>query len=128
MESDDKLDRDCAVDRRMDDRLIVNAPAEVTNLRGPDDYATECVIIEDVSDVGCRFCLHGPVQEGDMVAIQLLDRDGTRILELPIKFFEVKWVTRGIEVSVVGTRIVRGERLVACREAMKNRASLNAHK
>ena len=125
LDNDDTLDRDGADDRRLDTRLFVNAPAEITNLCEPENNPKELVIIENVSDVGCRFSMHGPVRERDTIAIQLLDWDGKRMREVPIKFFEVKWVTRGIEISVVGARSIGGDKLAACRLEMKNRASLN---
>ena len=114
-----KFDPEGSADRRTDARLFVNAPVEITNLDATMGSATEQVRIEDFGDFGCRFSMRGPVREGDSIAIQLLRQDGTRALDVPVKFFTVKWVIGGIEISTVGARVLEGDKLEACKLAMK---------
>ena len=123
LEIDHKSEELKSADRRTDSRLLVNAPVEIANLNCEDCPAVEHVFIEDVGDSGCRFSMRGPVREGDRIAIQLLDQDGKKLLEIPVKFFEVIWVQAGTESAAVGVQRIEGEKLDACKVAMERRVS-----
>jgi hypothetical protein len=124
----DKSDREGSADRRRDPRFFVNAPVEITNLDGGVDLLAEQVIIENIGDLGCRFSMRGPVREGDAIAIQLLAQDGTRLPDEPVKFFEVMWVARGMEISMVGAQIMKVEKFAACKLALESRLAINSSK
>jgi hypothetical protein len=124
----DKSDRTGAAERRRDPRFFVNAPVEITNLDGGVEVAAEQVIIENIGDLGCRFSMRGPVREGDAIAIQLLAQDGARLSDEPVKFFEVMWVAREFEISMVGARIMDGEKIAACKLAMESRLLTHSSK
>jgi PilZ domain len=98
------------VERRRDPRIVVNAPVEITTSNHKDCQITEKTFIEDVSDMGCRFKMRGPVRKGDMISVRLLSQDGKEFLDETAKMFEVMWVARGENIVVVGARIVGAEK------------------
>jgi hypothetical protein len=124
----DKSDRAGSADRRKDHRFFANAPVEITNLDGGEDVVAEKVLIENVGELGCRFSMRGPVRERDAIAIQLLAQEGGRLSDAPVKFFEVMWVARGGEISMVGARIMDREKFAACKLLLENRLAIHSSK
>jgi hypothetical protein len=111
LDLDDKSVGIDSVDRRMDARMVVNAPVEIMTIRNGREQTSERIFIEDVSDYGCRFSMRGPIEQGDAIAIKLLAEDETNLLDAPTKFFEVIWVLPGTGTSTVGARVLQGKEL-----------------
>ena len=104
-----------SANRRIDKRIVVNAPVEIVKIDHGKEESGEQIFIEDVGDCGCRFSMRGAVEIGDKIMIRLLAEDGASLLDAPAKFFEVMWVTREAETSTVGARIVQGEQSADCK-------------
>ena len=111
MAADHKSPQSGMCERRADARLIVNAPVEIAGTSNNECPFTERTVIENVSDVGCRFSMRGAVQKGDTIAVRLLAQDGQSLLDEPAKLFEVMWVEFRTSSLFVGARILSGEKL-----------------
>jgi PilZ domain len=104
-----------ACERRADTRLMVNVPVEITEISDKGRPFTERTVIENISDIGCRFSLRGAVQKGDTVAVRLLAQDGKTHLDEPAKYFEVMWTSRGTSGVTVGARFLPEEKADAAK-------------
>jgi len=110
MAADHKSPQSGMCERRADARLIVNAPVEIAGTSNNECPFTERTVIENVSDVGCRFSMRGAVQKGDTIAVRLLAQDRKTHLDEPAKLFEVMWTSRGTSGVMVGARFLRREK------------------
>jgi hypothetical protein len=99
------------VERREAKRILVNAPVEVTEIDGEGQPITERTFIEDVSDFGCRFSARGPVKQGDTIAVKILGRYGNSLPDEKPRLFEIMWVAPKDHGSMVGARVLQGEKL-----------------
>jgi hypothetical protein len=97
--------------RRKERRVVVNVAVEVTVDRGNEEKFTERTIIEDVSDMGCRFTTHAPAQTGDTVSLKLLGPAGQPLLNEEPRLYRIMWVARNDRSSTVGAQLVKGKTL-----------------
>ena len=99
------------IERRVERRILVHVPVEVTEIDTEGRQITERIFIEDVSDFGCRFSTRGPVQQGDTVAVKLLGPNGKNLPDEEPRLFEIMWVAPKERGSTVGARVLQGEKL-----------------
>jgi hypothetical protein len=99
--------------RRKERRIVVNVAVEVTVDRGNGDKFTERAIIEDVSDMGCRFTTHGTAQTGDTVSLRILGPAGQPLADEEPRLYQIMWVARNDRSCTVGARLVKGKTLNA---------------
>lgn len=99
------------VEQRSDSRIRVSAPIEVIQTDREGRAVTEQSCIEDVSDFGCRFSIRGAVERGDLVTVNLLGADHKPLRNEPPRRFEVMWVQRDAKLSIVGARVLEGQKL-----------------
>jgi PilZ domain-containing protein len=101
-----------AIERRVERRISVHVPVEVTELDGEGRQIMEQTFVEDVSYFGCRFSTRGRVQQGDPVAVKLLGPHGNSLSDQNRRLFEIMWVARKENSCMVGARVLQGEKLV----------------
>jgi hypothetical protein len=99
------------IEKRLEKRILVNVPVEVTEIDSQGRQFKERTFIEDVSDFGCRFSTRGPVQQGDTVSVKLLGPHGRDLADEQPRLYEVMWVARKPTGSTVGARVLQGEKL-----------------
>jgi len=99
------------IEHRVEKRILVHVPVEVTEIDGEGRQITERTFIEDVSDFGCRFSTRGPVQQGDTVSVKLLGPSGRNLPGEEPRLFEIMWVARKERCYTVGARRLQGEKL-----------------
>ena len=101
------------VEHRVERRILVYVPVEVTEIDSEGRPVTERTFIEDVSDFGCRFSTRGPAKQGDTGAVKLLGPNGKNLPDEEPRLFEVMWVARKVHSSTVGARVLQGEKLAS---------------
>jgi len=99
------------IEKRLEKRILVNVPVEVTEIDSQGREFKERTFIEDVSDFGCRFSTRGPVQQGDTVSVKLLGPHGRDVPDEQPHLYEIMWVARKQTGSTVGARELQGEKL-----------------
>jgi hypothetical protein len=99
------------IERRVERRILVHVPVEVTEIDGEGRPITERTYIEDVSDFGCRFTTNGPVKQGDTVAVKILGRYGNKLPDEESRLYEIMWVAPKDQRFTVGARVLQGEKL-----------------
>jgi PilZ domain len=99
------------VERRVERRVLVNVPVEVTEIDAKGQPVSERTFIEDVSDFGCRFSTRGRVKQGDTIALKMLGHRGTNLPDENRRLYEIMWVAPKDHGSTVGARLLQGEQL-----------------
>jgi len=99
------------IERRVERRILVHVPVEVTEIDGNGQPITERSFIEDVSDFGCRFSTRGPVKQGETIAVKILGRYGNNLADEEAQLYEVMWVAPKDRGFSVGARLLQGEKL-----------------
>jgi hypothetical protein len=97
--------------RRMERRILVHVPVEVTTTDSAGNQTTERTFIEDVSDFGCRFTSRGLIQKGDTISLKILGPHGNSLPDEEPRFYEIMWVAMKDRGSTVGARLCQGEKL-----------------
>jgi PilZ domain len=100
------------VDRRVEPRILVHVPIEITIDDGKGQQHTERTFIEDVSDFGCRLSTRGPVQMGDTISFKILGPRGRALPDAQPRLFQIMWVAPKPTGFTVGARLIQGEKLV----------------
>jgi PilZ domain len=108
------------VERRVERRILVNVPVDVTEIDGEGKPTTERTFIEDVSDFGCRFTARGTVKQGDTVAVKILGRYGNNLPDEEPRLYEIMWAVPKDHGITVGARLLQGEKLANARFPTKN--------
>lgn len=106
--------------RRVERRIEVFVPVEVTKIDDQGRDRTERTFIEDVSDFGCRFSTRRSVQKGDTVSVKLLGPDGDTFTDEKPRLYEIMWVAPKKRGSTVGARLLQGEKLARVRSLPEN--------
>jgi PilZ domain-containing protein len=99
------------IERRVEKRILVYVPVEVTEIDSDGQLVTERTFIEDVSDFGCRFTTRGSVKQGETIAVKILGRDGSTLPKEDAQLYEVMWVAPKDHGYSVGARLLQGEML-----------------
>jgi hypothetical protein len=99
------------IERRVDRRILVHVPVEVTEIDGEGHPVSERTFIEDVSDFGCRFSTRGPVHQGDTIAVKILGPHGNILSDEEPRYYEIMWVAPKEQGHTVGARVLQGEKL-----------------
>jgi hypothetical protein len=103
------------IERRVERRVLVHVPVEVTEIDGQGQPITERTYIEDVSDFGCRFTTNGPVKQGDTVGVKILGRYGNNLPDEESRLYEIMWVAPSDQRFTVGARVLQGEKLASAK-------------
>ena len=110
-----------AIERRSEARrILVHIPVEVAEIDGDGHHITERTYIEDVSDFGCRFSAHGPVQQGDTIALKIIGPQGDNLPDEEPRLYEIMWIARKAYGSTVGARLRQGEKPANIRFPLEN--------
>lgn len=107
-------------EHRSERRILVHVPVEITEVDREGRQTTERTFIEDVSDFGCRFSTRAPVQQGDTLALKVLGKHGTVLTDEEPRYYEVMWVAPKEHGSIVGARVIQGEKLAKIKFAAQN--------
>ena len=99
------------IERRVERRVLVHVPVEVTEIDGEGHAITDRTFIEDVSDFGCRFSTRGPVKQGDTIAVKIIGNYGNSLPDEEPRLYEIMWVAPKDRGSTVGARVLQGEKL-----------------
>jgi hypothetical protein len=99
------------IERRVERRVLVHVPVEVTAIDDDGQPAIERTFIEDVSDFGCRFSTRGSVKQGDTIAVKILGRYGNNLPDEDARLYEIMWVAPKDRGFAVGARLLQGEKL-----------------
>lgn len=99
-----------AIERRVDRRILVNIPVEISEVDGKRQPSMERTLIEDVSDFGCRFSTRGPVKQGGTVAVKIVGNYGNDLPDEAPRLYEIIWVAPKDHGSTVGARLLQGEK------------------
>lgn len=78
-------------DRRHQPRVTVKYPIEVCGFSSHGRYFTERTFTLDVSDGGCKFCLHNEVEKGSVLAIRVITRRHGQESDARPVLFQVNW-------------------------------------
>ncbi len=113
------------IERRVERRLLVHVPVEVTEIDGEGHPITERTFIEDVSDFGCRFSTRGPVKQGDTVAVKMLGHYGNNLPDEAPRLHEIMWVAPKYRGSTVGARLLQGDKLANAKFPPENGGQKN---
>ena len=79
-------------DRRKCKRLPLSFPIKVSGTDTAGEEFSDLTVTTDVSDQGCRFDLLRNLQLGDVLTIQIVERDTGKPGSAPPIHFEVAWV------------------------------------
>jgi len=106
--------------RRVERRILVNVPVEVSQVGGEGHHFVERTFIEDVSDFGCRFTTRNPLRKGDSVSVKLLGHVGSNSQEDEPRLYEIMWVAPKEHSHTVGARLLQGEKPSAAKSRAEN--------
>src|ERR1700730_5608455 len=99
------------VERRREERVSVNIPAEVTGIDRAGRLFSEQTFVKDVTDSGCHFETRAQLQCGDIVSVKPLEPAEKIMTNEEYQFFEVMWAANHGSKWTVGTRRLQGEKL-----------------
>jgi hypothetical protein len=98
-------------ERRREDRLSTEIPVEITGINHAGHLFTERTLLEDVTEIGCRFETHTQLQCGDVVAIKPVEPGEKSLMLGQSQLVEVVWIAHHKAGWTVGTRKLHGEKL-----------------
>ena len=98
-------------DRRKESHLTANTPAEITGIDRAGHIFNEHTVIQDVTEVGCRFDARTQLRCGDIVAVKALAPGEKVLTQAQPQLFEVMWAANRGTGCTVGTRKLQGEKL-----------------
>ncbi|MCU1341709.1 MAG: hypothetical protein JWN92_1132 [Candidatus Acidoferrum typicum] len=99
------------VQRRREDPIAVNIPAEITGIDRSGRLFSEQTFVKDVTDIGCHFETRTRLQCGDIAAVKPLEPGEKIMTNEQYQFFEVMWAANHGSRCTVGTRRLQGEKL-----------------
>jgi hypothetical protein len=100
-----------ATERRREQRLSADIPAEITGIDHAGHLFTERTLLEDVSEIGYRFETHTQLQCGDIVAVKPVEPGEKSLMLGQSQLVEVAWIAHHKAGWTVGTRKLHGEKL-----------------
>jgi hypothetical protein len=106
--------------RRVERRILTNIPIEVTRVDAEGHPVKEKTYVEDVSDFGCRFSTRKTIQQGETVAVRILDSHGALLPDEKPRYYEIMWVAPKGNGFTVGARVLRGEKLANDKSPIEN--------
>jgi len=98
----DELTAEAQRDRRREPRLKLPFPVEVYGFDAQGHYFTERTVTLNVSSGGCMLELKHQPEEGGVLAIRRVARDGARSAEHKPVLFMVCWSHKVTRRSIVG--------------------------
>jgi hypothetical protein len=100
-----------AVDRRQGKRVPISFPIEISGFDDAGRLFRECTVTTDVSEQGCRFDLLRELKRGDVIAIQLISRNGDRPEKSRPLLFEIAWVDASLRGWTMGASKLQPENI-----------------
>ena len=97
--------------QRREERLSVSIPVEITGVDRAGHLFTERTLVEDITEIGCRFDIRTQLQCGDIIAVKLLEPGEKSMTHGQPHLFEVVWAAHHRTVCTVGARKLQGEKL-----------------
>jgi hypothetical protein len=97
--------------KRREDRLSVSIPVEITGIDRVGHLFTERTLVENVTEVGCRFNTQTQLQCGEIVAVKPLEPGEKSMTREQLQLFEIVWVAHHKAGCTVGARKLEGEKL-----------------
>ena len=97
--------------RRTERRVLTNVPIEITRVDSEGHPVKEKTFVEDVSDFGCRFSTRKTIQQGETVAVRILDSHGALLPDEEPHYYEIMWVAPKGNGFTAGARVLQGEKL-----------------
>jgi hypothetical protein len=111
-------------ERRAYQRFLLHSPIEITGVAARGLQFVERAYVEDVSDLGCRFTLRSPVEQGGILGIEPLGPEGEKLEDDFPRLFVIIWVKPKGDRIVVGARcLLEGELTDVCSD--KTSSDLN---
>jgi len=97
--------------KRREDRLPVNIPVEITGIDRAGHLFTERTLVENVTEIGCRFNTRTQMQCGEIVAVKPLEPGKKSMTHEQLQLFEIVWAAHHRAGCTVGARKLQGEKL-----------------
>jgi c-di-GMP-binding flagellar brake protein YcgR len=98
-------------DRRREKRVNLTFSIAISTFPRNADLKNERTRTIDISERGCRFATHLPLERGNVVMIGLLGPDEKNTTQEKLGRFEVMWTTKQPNVRIVGARQTEGDSL-----------------
>lgn len=99
------------LEQREEKRVRLHVPGEVTGIDSDGRLFVEQIMIEDLSNSGCRFLACVLLKKGDTVAVKPLVPGKKCVPDEPPQLFEIAWTDNGKPVASFGARRLQGENL-----------------
>ena len=97
--------------QRREERLSVSIPVEITGIDRAGHLFTERTLVEDVTEIGCRFDTRTQLQCGDIIAVKPLEPGKKSMTHVQAHLFEVAWAAHHRKICTIGARKLHGEKL-----------------
>jgi hypothetical protein len=98
-------------ERRADKRFLLHSPVEITGVDESGLQFVEQSRLEDVGDLGCRFSLRNSVQQGAILGVEPLGRDGENFEDEYSRLFIIVWREPQGDRLLVGARCLLEDEL-----------------
>ena len=106
--------------KRREDRLPVSIPVEITGIDRVGHLFTERTLVEDVTEIGCRFNTRTQMQCGEIVAVKPLEPGKKSMTREELQLFEIVWAAHHQAGCTVGARKLQGEKLANAKFPLLN--------
>jgi hypothetical protein len=81
-----ELSTEASHDRRKEMRILLAFPIEVSGFDTDGKFFTERSVTMDISESGCRFQVKSQIERGGVVALKVLQRNGSGASDRPLLF------------------------------------------
>jgi hypothetical protein len=106
--------------RRIEERLLVNLPVEITWFGTDGNVLTEQTTIEDVTSIGCRFTTQVEFHRGDIISLRPLASGQKSPAKSEPQPFEVMWASKLGGRWTTGAKKLEGEKLASAKIPLAN--------
>jgi hypothetical protein len=96
---------------RIEERISVNLPVEITRFDTEGNLFTEQTRIDDITTVGCRFRMQAELKRGHIVSIRPLVQGQKSLAGERPHLFEIMWAAQQGGHWTAGARKLEGEKL-----------------
>jgi hypothetical protein len=114
--------------RRREERLSVSIPVEITGIDRVGHLFTERTLVEDVTEIGCRFNTRTQMLCGEIVAVKPLEPGKKSMTHEQLQLFEIVWAAHHRAGCTVGARKLQGEKLANVKFPLLNASPLRRSK
>ena len=106
--------------KRREDRLVVSIPVEITGIDRVGHLFTERTLVENVTEIGCRFNTQKQLQCGEIVAVKPLEPGKKSMTQEQLQLFEIVWAAHHKAGCTVGARKLQGQKLANVKFPLPN--------